>query len=90
MSKGVPKGESYNLVRERLSIQLYTGRGAPRNQDNKENIFGIIMKYNSFYFKDFQSELFCIFENEDKIQANSISYSLLPSTYFSGTLHSKM
>ena len=48
MSKGVPKGESYNLVRERLSIQLYTGRGAPRNQDNKENIFGIIVNVIPF------------------------------------------
>ena len=34
------------------------------------------------YFKDFQSELFSIFETEGKIQAKSISYSLLPSTYF--------
>ena len=36
MSKGVPKGESYNLVRERLSIQLYTGkRGAKKSRQKK-------------------------------------------------------
>ena len=49
VSKGVPKGESYNLVRERLSIQLYTGKRGAKKSRQQKNIFGIIIKCNSFW-----------------------------------------